>query len=682
MRRLILPVMVALAGLASGCARLSQYRDATSDMDQAFHYIEIDQRGKTNSLSGDNGQVTRVPTPALVDVDSTIQIKVDKAKVGAAGDGQFYASDTEKLKERSARVQEAIEALGALVEQQQAAVTAYRKRSPEFQKLRRAFGADEEAFLNRLYELWPEQSPDPVIRRLRLDLEIAATNAPNAYAGVRPWLNSRVRALEAEYQALEEQTRQRAVSLRLAAWLERPGQDKVPIHLEGYDVLNEEQIQDHDRWGLDLDDQERARLKEQLEANRKVADAGNAVLRKEKSFGEAFLEAAPALSQDLANVATKVEQLRQRFATNPIPARLERVRTAAEALVARLRTDQRLSSVATNAASTLPANIVKACQAWGTEATALLQPAPTLMELSRDWQTTTAATLPGRIDGTLDALGKMLGNARSLGRSFDLDALIKDSVGEGLENAARTAIEQTLGNLRESDEAATLRAVLLSFKEDAQAVKELRDAVSPLKDVLALAQPTIDEPIYVPEVLKVPLEDLQDTAIVLRRTGRRPGDTITVKATRFQGSAESELETGSSSASLEVGQFGWYARLSPAVVLAMPERLATGNDGFRFAPTLSWMHHYMPRPEKTGAGSEVLRTLRTAAGIHAAFLTFESESNASLQVGLGATISFWDDRLQFGSGYNLMSQSRDDGRFYFFVGTDLIGLLQTVGIVK
>jgi hypothetical protein len=68
-------------------------------------------------------------------------------------------------------------------------------------------------------------------------------------------------------------------------------------------------------------------------------------------------------------------------------------------------------------------------------------------------------------------------------------------------------------------------------------------------------------------------------------------------------------------------------------------------------------------------------------GIHTAFLNFDTgESSEAIQIGLGATLALWENRLQFGAGYNLMADSNDDGRYYFFVGTDLIGLLQTVGL--
>ena len=46
----------------------------------------------------------------------------------------------------------------------------------------------------------------------------------------------------------------------------------------------------------------------------------------------------------------------------------------------------------------------------------------------------------------------------------------------------------------------------------------------------------------------------------------------------------------------------------------------------------------------------------------------------------GATLSFWKERLQLGAGVNLMGEADDDGRYYYFVGSDLISLLDMVGI--
>jgi hypothetical protein len=132
-----------------------------------------------------------------------------------------------------------------------------------------------------------------------------------------------------------------------------------------------------------------------------------------------------------------------------------------------------------------------------------------------------------------------------------------------------------------------------------------------------------------------------------------------------------------------VEKFGWFAELSPAVVLVKPDELKGGNESFSFAPTLSWMHQYAPRPEDSMWYAAFLRGFQPALGMHSAFLSFNPDgSGDAIQVGLGATVSFWKNRLQFGAGYNLMANTEDEGRYYYFVGTDLIGLLQTIGIGK
>ena len=116
------------------------------------------------------------------------------------------------------------------------------------------------------------------------------------------------------------------------------------------------------------------------------------------------------------------------------------------------------------------------------------------------------------------------------------------------------------------------------------------------------------------------------------------------------------------------------------MALVRPDQLNGAYDGFRFAPTLSWLHTYTPRPDETQWSANLCRSIEPSAGIHTAFLNFETDLGGSaLQIGLGVTLSFWDKRLQLGAGTNLMADSREHGRFYYFIGTDLIGILQSLG---
>ena len=106
--------------------------------------------------------------------------------------------------------------------------------------------------------------------------------------------------------------------------------------------------------------------------------------------------------------------------------------------------------------------------------------------------------------------------------------------------------------------------------------------------------------------------------------------------------------------------------------------LGSGSESFQFAPVIAWMHHYRPRPAADGFMAGAARGLRPAVGLHTAFLPYDPDNDVA--IGIGGTLSFWNDRLQFGAGYNLMSNGGEDGEIYYFIGSDLIGLLQTVGI--
>ena len=96
--------------------------------------------------------------------------------------------------------------------------------------------------------------------------------------------------------------------------------------------------------------------------------------------------------------------------------------------------------------------------------------------------------------------------------------------------------------------------------------------------------------------------------------------------------------------------------------------------GTGFSPSISWLHAWTPRPEDTGTWADLMNTLDPSLGIHAAFLNYSTDND--FEIGLGATFALWQDRLQFGYGYNLQAESSAEGRTYFFIGSSLISLLQ------
>ncbi|HKX46265.1 MAG TPA: hypothetical protein VJP77_06150, partial [Planctomycetota bacterium] len=181
--------------------------------------------------------------------------------------------------------------------------------------------------------------------------------------------------------------------------------------------------------------------------------------------------------------------------------------------------------------------------------------------------------------------------------------------------------------------------------------------------------------LHPPEVRNVPLDELRDTHVDLRRVARARGDRLVVRASLVEGDAVVDQAL----ATFELEVYGHYATISPAVVLVRPDSLGGASTQFAFAPTLSWMHGYRPRPERSGFLAGFLRAFEPALGIHAIFLNFDPDE--AVEIGLGATVSFWGNRLQGGVGYNLTSED-GLGDVYYFVGSDLISLLQDVGIAE
>jgi hypothetical protein len=253
-----------------------------------------------------------------------------------------------------------------------------------------------------------------------------------------------------------------------------------------------------------------------------------------------------------------------------------------------------------------------------------------------------------------------------LDESQDVAAAILKREFEDTEDAVSAALSEFL----DSTEATTAIVNAESYYADIQTgigiVKEVRRILGIGTIQVASVAPDV------PEAFEIDIEDLRDTYLDLRRVAGSVGDTITVR-TRLKKPGVNPIE---SVASFELTHYGHHARIVPSVVLVRPDEIASGEDDFGFAPAVGWMHYYNPRPENDGWFANIARPLQLSAGLHAIFLNFDNSSG----IGLGGTLSFWNDRLQFGAGYNLSASSSDEGEVYYFVGSDLIGLLQTVGI--
>jgi hypothetical protein len=86
------------------------------------------------------------------------------------------------------------------------------------------------------------------------------------------------------------------------------------------------------------------------------------------------------------------------------------------------------------------------------------------------------------------------------------------------------------------------------------------------------------------------------------------------------------------------------------------------------------MWSYGPRDDEDDP--YLARSLQWSAGLHAVFLNFAPDNDP--EIGLGASIGLWGGRIQVGAGYNPFADDRNDGEYYYYVGSSLVPLLQAL----
>jgi hypothetical protein len=391
----------------------------------------------------------------------------------------------------------------------------------------------------------------------------------------------------------------------------------------------------------------------------------------EAEVRELLLATAPMLSKRLGEALAAVEQIVRDVKEPAFAAALERLRTDMPRLLARLR------EVAEAAGAGALEGVVDALGKLGSDQQqlaavlgsqdllALVVRGKELVERWRDMRPT-----------QLMALG-----LDSIALASDLDAARKKFDKQKALANLQELLDQELGTV-----AAEVRDALLAvpaefpelrqaFDQAVSVVGRARRVVKALADQFANTKGGAQPLAHAPESFEVPIEDASGTSIDLLQVPRRDGDVLRLRATVSRGGKV--LHEGE--AGFRVATFGWRGRLSPSVVLARPNEIA-GEETFQFAPVLSWLHGYHARPTEGGCFVGVNRLLQPALGIHAGFLNFDPDEE--VEIGLGGTLSLWDGRLQFGAGCNLMAEAEDQGRYYWFVGSDLISLLQTIGLAE
>jgi hypothetical protein len=674
-----------LAILATlGCSYDGKFRAAVSGLDRTLVFTEQVSGGSFRPLSrssADNSRdvppgATRVPDPAEVDINSTIQIDLVKNHLVPDGPAADVPEEGDGYRVARTHLIALLRAIADYIAAREAALQAQAKlhATPRkeragsaiqkiFDQASDAYSESRSNVAKRLEPIWPEDTPAGKA------VDMVWTQDPTM-ARLHTFVQEKIDALDRDYRLLVDKVRLKAKAIRLEAFLETKEGSPTPIHLPYYDSLKEMQIQRHDRLGLAMSSRQREFFDRAAGASRELANAANEVLRREKSVREAFSKVSIESVRKLSEAVALVEDLRAELKDGPsIKVRFQAMVTELDNFVTQLARD-------------LGQDFVDRAQAAVREALksgreTLEKEAPfaavlALAERVRKLREGLAAWTPETIMETLRVAKEV---AEGLKEPLELLGKARtalSAMAASLESRVQAAANDLLPKVKEAWKNS---AASKKVEEVVSIAGRVIDVIESVTEVLGLREyPPVLSRTRVPETIDVPADLAKNTSLNLQRTTRIPGDIISVRATLLQEGQEPETAV----ASFTVREFGWHARLQPGVVLVRPHELAAGNEEFAFAPVVSWLHTYTPLPEDTNVFRGIARFLRPSCGIHAAFLDFSAQKE--VEIGLGATLAFGNDWFVLGGGYNLFREDARDGDYYYFVGTSLIPILQAIGL--
>jgi len=652
-----------------GCATRHRMVPADSPLQRAVRFIETDGQGRYHDLSGTGQEggalldstaaATRVADPGLVGMESTLLILVDPSRMaaGPSGPSPLLADDLAALDVETAQLRDAIAGLEALAVQeaqlvrlfsalQEQRATAGGGPIPaaawaEWKAALRAHGAAEDVLMSALLT-WEDTDPEFFAR-----LDSAAASTTDIVA----LLQVRLDSLTREHVKLTAALAARSRALTLEAWWLGDDQ-RGQLHLPHYDELDAGDVVRRDRAGLGLSADDRARLEAHWQATVALAGALEGYRQGRGELRDALTAAAPAL----ANLANELQAFHDSLVSTDIPAAR---REAVVALNGCLRAQGQAVLAANAPLVDKWVQRVDTVTAWLSAAA----------KHADSWRSLPPAVALAQID----AARSLTQQGAALLRATEADLATADTVELPALLAALAGVDQLPATAAACWADATFAEQTVLGRLWLRA-ESLLASTHEIYVGLRRVRPL---PPLETDTWRVPVEDARSTSLDLTRSPHRPGDRVFVRARLWRGdNARPDDEVV---ATFTPQWFGWHGRLSPAVVLARPDRLPNGRTPrYGFAPVLSWLQAYTPRPEQGGVAAGLARALVPAFGIHATFLNVDPDTE--VEVGMGATLAMWGDRLQIGGGVNLMVGDDAAGRYYGFVGSDLIALLNAAGV--
>ena len=686
-------------------------------LERGMFFTERDARGEDHPISSrhapsgtsretqpEAGAVERVADGATVDVNSRVDMRLLRDELGA---GTKLASRSDLLQDARA-LRDALGGFKEYVRLQAEAVRGWRQlqagaNGPDKAQLLSTFAAQrvelakrEIQILEPVRKLWsPEEQEqhdgisaviDGLLgsRTQTMTREVALERLGRLLNAKIESLSGKLTAFRGEVESTLEQRKLRVEAFVIPAEGRAAGEDvtawgrKHAVHVDpNYDSLEAGAVQSLDEKGLLLTEQERQSLQDLMRASQEIAKALNEVRSGEKSWSEAFQGVQSGFAKTLGAALEPVDELLQEFRKDSgqpsrFDARIEATRKAATAFLQGL--GARLEQWNAELKPELKAVLAKlqdsirgaADASAGTTSAAarLAEILAAIQALRAELDHADPSRLPQLLAQATDLGGKIAAFLKNPGFEPAV-AELREILGEALKDL-EAAKRQELEELYASS------GLQVQVDGWAQLVLKVRTTVGTLKGLL-LGAPHLPHPtdLVNPAAFDVALEIADDPSVDLRKTTRKAGDYLYIHAQLL----ENDQKVDDLSTTLRIEKLGWHADLVPSVVFVTADQLRGAEDNSGFSPALSWMWSYGPRDDEDDPYAS--RSLGWGAGLHAVFLHFAPDNAA--EIGLGATVGLWGGRVQFGAGYNPFATDNQDGRFYYFIGSSLIPLLQALG---
>jgi hypothetical protein len=689
----IVMLAVGTAVFSGACAAQRGSTPPKTALAKTVYFVERDHNEHVHGLSQDKVPkdaaervVQRVPWGRPVDVESRVDIELlDRAQL-VADTVEDEPLETKALRDSIAARRKLLDFIEPMAKARERAVRAYelatlnagdQDSDDAFEVERQSFIELEEEMDALFNLLYPDDRNAPnAVNLLRVRREMAPlySQAFGSSAGAEKFAAAVQREIDATHRELEDfaqKLQQRRTKLRIEAFLSRGGDDVVPtaLHVDGYDTIDAKRVAGSDRFGLMLTKSEREELVGLLEDAKDLAEA----LNRARNSGASLSEALGELQSDLARRLT--EQVRDIEAIEKTLRErdelLESTKTAFENFLEAAKSkleqagDDALQAATNDAKGRLEA--LKANSAALAELLAVVEETKRVRDL---WRNIRASNALEAIQASA-ALAERIGDAREAVRVLLQELADQlESYGKSLDKQLEDIAAAARDELKAEFDL-HLAPQLERWKTLATQIGSKLQVVANLLGVAPQLQP-VSLDLKAPGAVDIPIDDAQDTYVSLAGSPAKVGDTLEIRTSLIDGD---EVETRSS-AIFKVDRLGWHAVLAPAVVLVHADRLVGQSNDGGFSPALAWMLRRTPRPDEDDFWAKFSRWTEWGIGFHSVLLNFDPDNDT--EIGLGLSGGLWRDKLIFGVGYNLMADSSDEGRIYYYVGSSLIPLLQAL----